>query len=172
VTWKCLVTKIWNPTPSKSLIVLNLFCFFMFLAIFFFFIFFYRYDQSNNEVHNCTMQKIISRKLKRDLVTYEKTLINEQESFKKIEVIFSLIFFWFLVQVFFSIAWLLSINVFCMYNYDFYFLVLFIHCFIFIMLMLCCSILQATTCALKITVEHPRAKENIVLEHSNEHLNV
>jgi hypothetical protein len=65
----------------------------MFLAIFFFFIFFYRYDQSNNEVHNCTMQKIISRKLKRDLVTYEKTLINEQESFKKIEVIFSLIFF-------------------------------------------------------------------------------
>jgi hypothetical protein len=37
------------------------------------------------------------------------------------------------------------------------------------MFMLCCSILHATnaTCALKIIVEHPCAKENIVIEHSS-----
>jgi hypothetical protein len=65
----------------------------MFLSIFFFFFFFfYRYDQSNNEVHNRTMQKIISKKLKGDLVTYGKTL-NKQEDFKKIIVIFFIIFF-------------------------------------------------------------------------------
>jgi hypothetical protein len=38
------------------------------------------------------MQKIISKKLKGDLVTYGKTL-NKQEDFKKIIVIFFIIFF-------------------------------------------------------------------------------